>query len=359
MRRLSIAVKILAFVGSLLLAGGCGGGSSLPSRSPEEAPIVPGFSLAQIDIDATFSSVKEIYGEPDEKVFEEGYLHVYYQRLNETVERDYLGAWHMVVILYDNGNGELDGEDRVGQIEVSKPYYGKTNQGNGMGSTSSQLEEEFGPCEYVSRLDVGGKAFLDYSYARRGIEFVLEEESQQVITVVVTAYGGLRPATNQGNPYSLSVGEIFPATGNEPIMPGESVAGIRIGDPFFKVKDIYGLPNLTGNTGEVVYATYTGGTSSWKLNVYLEDTDEDRRPGDYDVVISICVRFPYAGKTSRGVGIGSRMADVQKEFGPPQIQERSILGAEVVLIWQYPDKGIVLAIEESSGKVVEIDVNKV
>lgn len=143
-------------------------------------------------------------------------------------------------------------------------------------------------------------------------------------------------------------------------MPGSSCAGINIGDNFLWVKDLYGLPNLSGSLGEgLVFASYTGGTGSWKLNLYLEDTDGDRKPGDYDVVISVGVRSPYAGKTPKGTGIGSRQGDVSKEFGPPEFEDKRIIGGESINIWQYPKKGIVFAINASSGEVVEIDVNRV
>ncbi len=345
---------------ALILVTGCWGrGYSEPPRDVEHAPIVPGFSLAGIDIDSGFSTVREIYGEPEAKIYEGGYLHLYYGRLKQEVERDFPGAWHLVLILYDNGNGELDDSDRVGQIEVSEPYYGTTLKQNGLGSSPRDLEDEFGECSSVSRLDMGSAIFLNYAYSRVGVEFLVEEASGQVITVVVTAQGGLKPAAFSDGNLQVSTGDVFLVTGREPILPGVSAAGIKVGDLYSRVKEIYGLPNQTGSNDELVYASYTGGSGGWKLTVYMEDTDKNRRPGDFDIVLSINLRYPYAGKTPRGVGIGSTSMDVSREFGAPSIKERTTMGGPIIQIWQYPEKGIVFAIDEETSRVVEIDVNRI
>jgi hypothetical protein len=350
----------LALAALIITGAGCGGNDELERRkAPEYAPIVPGYSLARLDLDAPYSSVREVYGDPDEYAYKDGYIYAYYQRINEDAARDDPEAWHLVVVLNDNGNRDLDDQDLVGQIEVSAPYYGTTSGGNGLESTPQELLDEFGQFDGSSVAEFHGKPYRSYTFSRRGFEFMAAEEDQRVVTLVVTPMGGLKPAQSSGKQYVESSGDVFKATKNEPVVPGSSLAAINVGDNFIWVKDLYGLPNLTGNLGEgLVSATYTGGMGSWKLNVYLEDTDNDKKPSDFDLVISIAVRAPYEGKTPKGVSIGSKKADVTREFGPPEIEEGGSMGGEAALIWQYVSRGIVFAINVTTDEVIEIDVNK-
>lgn len=355
--RVGIALALAALI---VTGAGCGGNDELERRkAPEYAPIVPGYSLAKLDIDAPYSSVRGVYGDPDEYVYKDGYIYAYYQRINEDAARDDPEAWHLVVVLNDNGNRDLDDQDSVGQIEVSDPYYGTTSGGNGLGSTPQELLDELGQFDGSSVAKFYGKPYRSYTFSRRGFEFMEAEEDQRVVTLVVTPMGGLKPAQSSGKQYVESNGDVFKATRNEPVVPGSSLAAINIGDNFLWVKDLYGLPNLTGNLGEgLISASYTGDMGGWKLNIYLADTDQDEKPSDYDSVISIAVRAPYEGKTPKGVTIGSKKADVTREFGPPEIEESGSMGGEAVLIWQYTSRGIVFAINATTGEVLEIDVNK-
>lgn len=355
--RMGIALALAALI---VTGAGCGGNDDLERRkAPEYAPIVPGYSLARLDIDTPYSSVREVYGDPDEYNYKDGYIYAYYQRINEDAARDDPEAWHLVVVLNDQGNHDLDDADVVGQIEVSAPYYGITSNGNGLDSTPQELLDEFGQFDGSSVAEFHGKSYRTYTFSKRGFEFMEAEEDQRVVTLMVTPLGGLKPAQSSGKKYVESNGDVFKATRNEPVVPGSSLAAINIGDNFVWVKDLYGLPNLTGNLGEgLVSATYTGGMGSWKLNVYLEDTDQDEKPSDFDPVISIAVRASYEGKTPKGVSIGSKKADVTREFGPPEIEEGGSMGGEAVIIWQYTSRGIVFAINTATDAVTEIDVNK-
>lgn len=350
---------LAALLLAALAAGGCGGGPGRERDAPEYGPVVPGYSLARVDIDAPYSSVREVLGEPDEYEYKNGYVYAYFGRAREDAHREDPESWHYVVVLYDDGDHDLSDGDTVGQVEVTGPYHGTTSGKNGLESTPREMLGEFGEFDGSSAAEFGGRTYRSYVFTRRGFEFVAEEGTDRVVTLVVTPLGGLKPARNPGRSYEVSSGDVFKHTGAEPVVPGSSLAGIDIGDNFLWVKDLYGLPNLSGNLGEgLVYATYTGGAGGLKLNLYLEDADRDERPGDYDVVISIAVRFPYAGRTARGVGIGSRQADVGREFGPPEFQQTANMGGEAVQLWQYPSKGIVFAINETSG-VQEIDVNRI
>jgi hypothetical protein len=262
-----------------------------------------------------------------------------------------------VVTLYDQGNGYLDPEDEVGAVEVSSPYAGRTSGGVGIGSTAEEVEVEFGPCPSISASSTEHGELLLYSYADRGVEFLISPR-EGVITVVVTAYGGLRPVEKAAE---VGPGEegLFGSHKADPILPGQSAAGIGIGSDFRSVRELYGTPDSSGHTTEgLVYATYTWGYGTWKLTVYLEDRDKGKGLDDFDTVVSICLRHPYAGRTPKGVGIGSAQVEVIKEFGAPERQTTGLHQGEQLTILEYNTKGIVFALRATTGEVLEIDVNR-
>jgi hypothetical protein len=343
-------VTALAFVS----CGGEEGGVADWRRDP----IVPGYSMAEVNIGDTFSAVRAVHGDPNGSRRDRGYIFAYYGRLSPQGDIDAPEVWNLVVTLYDNGNGYLDDGDEVGAVEVSGDYQGKTAGGNGLGSPASRLEEEFGSCPGVSEAgEVNEEKLTLYSYSERGVEFLVSED-RGVITVMVTAYGGLRPVEEEEEGEE-GQGGLFGAHQSDPIVPGRSVAGINVGDEFARVKELYGKPDSTGVTTEGwVYATYTGGFGSWKLNLYLEDKDGGGALDDYDVVVSISVRHPYAGKTAGGVGVGSPQAEVVREFGTPERQTSMWHQGEETLIMEYNSKGLVFAVNAASLTVVEVDVNR-
>jgi hypothetical protein len=344
----------------ILLAAGisaCSSGGD-NARQWQDDPIVPGYSMAEVNIADPFSAVQAIHGDPAENRREGGYIYVYYYRLQEEGELDDPGTWNLVVTLYDNGNDYLDPEDEVGAIEVFPPYSGQTSGENGLGSSAGDLEEEFGPCESISESTGPNNERLQlYSYIDRGVEWLLSRRDG-VVTVLVTAYGGLRPVedADDGDEAQGGLFGIFEAA---PIVPGQTVAGINIEDDFITVEEKYGSPDSTGFTTEgLVYATYTGGYGAWKLNVYLEDKDQNNSLGDFDTVVSVGVRSPYVGTTAGGVGIGSPQSAITKEFGAPERESiMSHLGEEAKIL-EYNTRGIVFAVKATSGEVVEIDVNR-
>jgi len=344
----------------ILLAAGisaCSGGGD-NTRQWTDDPIVPGYSMAEVNIGDPFSSVQGIHGDPAENRREGGYIYVYYYRLQEEGELDDPGTWNLVVTLYDNGNDYLDPEDEVEAIEVFPPYSGQTSGGNGMGSSAGDLEEEFGPCDSITEsAGQNGERLQLYSYIDRGVEWLLSRRDG-VVTVLVTDYGGLRPVEDADDGDEAQ-GGLFGIFGAAPIVPGQTVAGINIEDDFITVEEKFGSPDSTGFTTEgLVYATYTGGYGAWKLNVYLEDKDQNNSLGDFDTVVSVGVRSPYAGTTAGGVGIGSPEAAITKEFGAPDRESiMSHLGEEAKIL-EYNTRGIVFAVKTVSGEIVEIDVNR-
>lgn len=351
--------KVMAAAVAVMLAlvlSGCGkGGKGL--HTWERDPIVPGYSAADIEIGSTFSAVLEVHGEPEEHRRDGGYLYAYYGHTRQGEKIDDPASWVLVVTLYDQGNGYLDPEDEVGAVEVSSPYAGRTSGGVGIGSTAGEVEEELGPCPNVSTSSTDYGELLLYSYADRGVEFLISP-LEGVITVVVTAYGGLRPVEERPGEGTSAEG-LFGSHRTDPILPGQSAAGIGIGSEFRSVRELYGAPDSSGHTTEgLVYATYTGGYGSWKLTIYLEDRDKGKELDDFDTVVSICLRHPYAGRTPKGVGIGSSQAEVIKEFGTPERQTTGLHQGEEVTILEYNTKGIVFALRATTGEVMEIDVNR-
>jgi hypothetical protein len=345
------ALAMLAF---LIVA--CGGeGTSIASW--ERDPIVPGYSVAELNIGDLYSEVQAKHGDPEKNVKDGGYLYAYYGRTQEGGDLNDPASWRMVVTLYDNGDGYLDAQDEVGSVEVSSPYYGLTAGGVGLGSTARDVEGEFGQCENVSSAEgSGGEELQLYSYTSLGVDFLISRRDG-VITVIITADGGLRLVVENSDAGGDLDG-IFGEYQAAPIVPGQTLAGINMGDEFRTVKEKFGKPDSSGFTTEgFVYATYTGGYSSWKMNVYLEDKDGNDTLGDFDTVVSVSVRQPYAGKTPKGVGIASPSADVLTEFGPPERQSTSLHKGEEITIMEYNSKGIVFAVKAASGEVVEIDVN--
>lgn len=334
------------------------GESGVDISSWDRDPIVPGYSMADVSIGDPFSAVQEIHGDPDQKLKDGGYQYAYFARTREGGNIDDPASWRMVVTLYDNGNGYLDAADEVGSIEVSAPYYGLTSGGVGVGSSPGDVEGEFGPCENITETrGPDGESLQVYSYVQKGIDFLVSRRDG-VITVIVSPYGGLRPVEDD-NGAGDAQGGLFGIYDSAPILPGQTAAGINVGDEFRTVRDIYGDPDSTGFTTEgLVYATYTGGYGPWKLNVYLEDKDKDNTLGDFDLVVSISVRHPYAGRTPKGVGISSSSADAVKEFGPPEKQSDVKHQGEDLTIMEYNSKGIVFAARTASGEIVEIDVNR-
>ncbi len=351
-------VVLLSLLLALSLAHSACGKKEPDHGGWTDDPIVPGYSVAEIEIGSSFSAVQESHGEPDDRRKEGGYLYAYYRRTREGGGIDDPASWLLVVTLYDQGNGYLDPEDEVGAVEVSSPYAGKTSGGVGIGSTAKDVEGEFGPCPNVSTASSpDGGELLVYSYVDRGVEFVLSEEGK-VLTVMVTAYGGLRPAEERSGGVESPEG-VFGSHRDDPILPGQSAAGIRIGDEFRTVRELYGDPDVRGSTTEgLVYAAYTGGYGTWKLAVYLEDRDKGGSLDDFDVVVSVSLRFPYAGRTPKGVGIGSLQSDVIREFGAPERQNTAVHQGEQTTILEYNSKGIVFAVRTASAEVVEIDINR-
>lgn len=333
----------------------CSGGSEACPAWKKD-PVVPGYSAALLGIGDRLNSVLETHGEPEEVREERRFHHAFYGRL-ETEGRSGPAEWSLVVVLRDDGDGTLDGEDLVVSLEVSGDYQGRTPEDLGLGSTGEEIEARLGPCEATSTsLTEEGEELRLLSYPTRGIDFLVSP-TKGAVTLIVTPPGGLNPIVEE-SPIPAAT-DPFGPYGREPVLPGRSMAGITLGEELSSVRQKMGEPGNWGATGEgLLYLAYTQGNGPWKLTLYLEDSDGNSRPSAPDLVVSICVREPYAGRTRGGVGIGSSRSQVLSEFGRAELEYRSPHLGEDTIFLEYPRRGIVFAVNAMTGLVVEIDVVK-
>ncbi len=346
------AAIVLAVILSLTHFSCKGSGNAIPAW--KEDPIVPGHSAALLFIGDRYGSALLAIGEPDQ-TREEGKVHsAYYDRL-EPSRRHGPAEWSLVVVLRDDGDGTLDGEDVVVSLEVSGDYQGRTPEDLGLGSTGEEIEARLGPCEATSTsLTEEGEELRLLSYPTRGIDFLVSP-TKGAVTIIVTPPGGLNPILEE-SPIPAAT-DPFGPYGREPVLPGHSMAGITLGEELSSVRQKLGEPGSWGNTGEgLLYLAYTQGHGPWRLALYLEDSDGSGKPSAPDRVVSICVREPYAGKTKGGVGIGSSRSQVISEFGRADQEYRSPHRGEETIFLEYHHRGIVFAINAMSGLVVEMDV---
>ena len=89
------------------------------------------------------------------------------------------------------------------------------------------------------------------------------------------------------------------------IIPGRRAAGILLGDPFEKVKALYGeQDNPLGKLGFFSY---------WDSDIGLAGyVDDDNN------VSSLFINEPNKAKTNAGTGVGSGLEQVEDEFGPAE-----------------------------------------
>ena len=85
----------------------------------------------------------------------------------------------------------------------------------------------------------------------------------------------------------------------DPIIPGVSVAGVRIGDPIQEILSSSPPHSVEGLHGTRMYVFDA-------VTIWVSEHCVDQ----------IGIRAPYTGKVSSEVGIGSTIADVQRVFGP-------------------------------------------
>ncbi len=354
---------VLAFAAAMCLPG-CGGSAGRPG--PESEPLVPGYSAAGIGIGDDYASVRALYGEPEDMQTQEGYLTLFYQptgRYADLVPCDGRpAAWHLVVILNDEARDGLAGDaDTVAGVEVAQPYTGRTAGGVGLASGQPAVEQEFGPPEQTSVVKTVNPdaAVTTLFYPGRGVCFLVADNGG-VLAVIITAIGGLQPQVLSSNDGTANPGGVDGPAFSGPIVPGKELAGISMGSCYHSVRELYGSPDAQGSSPDgYVTAAYTGGAGHWQLYVYFEDLDRDGKLGDYDTVISINVTAPYGGKTAKGTGIGAKRAVVEREFGaPPMKYSNARMGVDRQ-VWEYPDRGIVLAFDTAADAVVEIDVNRI
>jgi hypothetical protein len=100
------------------------------------------------------------------------------------------------------------------------------------------------------------------------------------------------------------------------IVPGEGIAGVRLGDSQSTVESILGKPDFGGIADGLYRAWFSAEYSSGEhsgLAVYFIEVDN--RPGPVDL---ITVRAPYGGRSKEGIGIGSSLVSVHRSYGLPK-----------------------------------------
>ncbi len=125
------------------------------------------------------------------------------------------------------------------------------------------------------------------------------------------------------------------------IEPGRSAAGIRLGEPFKNVKELYGDPD--GPLGVDRHFSY------WDPDKGLSGFVDDN-----NLVSAIFVRRPNKAKTAGRRGIGNTLKQVEEEFGNAE-EERALIAGEKTH-W-YRKKGISFTFDVEN-KVIRIYIFK-
>lgn len=112
------------------------------------------------------------------------------------------------------------------------------------------------------------------------------------------------------------------------IIPGVSVDGVRMGDSKERVESLLGPPQGGGwidgvwRTWRVYAYGYNGNTHRYSLTIgfmdILGDTLSPIDMGTYGPVDKIVMNEGYTGTTGDGIGIGTRMSEIQSRWGPPR-----------------------------------------
>ena len=92
------------------------------------------------------------------------------------------------------------------------------------------------------------------------------------------------------------------------IVPGESLAGIRLAQPLQTAIDLHGNPSVQGLTFSYESLGLSGAVSDDNGNRIADSTDR---------VIEVRALEPYSGRTAGGNGVGSAVGCVAEEFGTP------------------------------------------
>lgn len=132
-----------------------------------------------------------------------------------------------------------------------------------------------------------------------------------------------------------------PAVSNPPppasLAPADSetIGGISLGDPAAKVEAAFGAP---ASKGEVVEWEATGDrTATWTWNEGLKLEMAEAADGAPPTVHSMHMEAPSKRTTSRGVGIGTPYAEVDRTYTPfrgkgGQDGEPEVWGPESIIV---------------------------
>ncbi len=170
---------------------------------------------------------------------------------------------------------------------------------------------------------------------------VLSSTTSKTPTWIAPVEGVLAPVelrVNDGINEPTVKSATIKVVGHPLIVAGEQAAGIRLGDPFNKVKALYGEPDRPPDSSG--YFAYR----AMRISGFVDGIN---------LVESLYIRKPNESKTSGGVGIGSDRRRVEEEFGPAERIRETEYGKR----YKYPKKGISFRYDEDS-RVTDISVSK-
>ena len=173
----------------------------------------------------------------------------------------------------------------------------------------------------VETHDLDGDSLSFHWTAEVGLLSSTELESPTWTAPVEGAFVPVKVSVADGINEKVVKSTTIKVVGSPLIVPGEPAAGIRLGDPFDKVKALYGEPDHRDSD-----------SSSFSFRAMRVSGVID----GIDLVESLFVGKPNKSKTASGVGAGSDREQVEKEFGPAQ----EIKEYEDRIVHWYWKKGI-------------------
>ena len=163
------------------------------------------------------------------------------------------------------------------------------------------------------------------------------------ILVVHTAQD---PLSGWDNQIGLTLTICDKGGGTAAIIPGQQMAGVKVGDTYASVVSLYGPPEGTDYDTDyfVTYCYYY----SQGVAFVIDDTNMDMVVDNNELVFMIITVAPYTGKTAGENGIGSTLSSVRSELGLEEAYDSTN-----DTYW-YRSQGIVFTV--SGNTVIQIAV---
>lgn len=140
-----------------------------------------------------------------------------------------------------------------------------------------------------------------------------------------------------------------PQPTDQQIIAGQGLTSIKIGDAAQKVIDVYGTatPSYTSFNGQYThFLIYL----SAGVTTYCEPTTDATFNANMKIK-RFELSSPFAGKTEKGIGIGSKKADVKAVYGEPT-SSSTFFGEE------YASIGLTFVYSDTGDVVEQIEIDK-